>query len=189
MYSCRDKKGESWWFSVLFFQGEKLGCGATVLPFSLSHSAVQHLKPTAHHTRGALEASQKKLNIWKAHSKWWIVSLIQITMASNEIENIYLWKITASSRYQSPFISTNSISFYQKNKVSDWGCSSTFQLRPINCTINISFRLLLFPTQNWDLPKEVYFHFSCDMNPWTKTIKVKILKDISLKKKKKNPEI
>lgn len=116
MYSCHDKKGRVGGFLrfCFFFQEEKLGCRATVLPFSLSHSAVQHLKPTAHHTWGALGASQKKLNIWKAHSKWWIVSVIQITMASNEIENIYLWKITAFSCYQSPFVSTNSISFLSK---------------------------------------------------------------------------
>lgn len=116
MYSCRDKKGRVGGFlCVFFFSRRKIRMQSNSAAIFPSHTVQYNTWNQQHIThRGALGASQKKFNIWKAHSKWWIVSLIQITMASNEIENIYLWKITAFSCYQSPFVSTNSISFLSK---------------------------------------------------------------------------
>lgn len=58
----------------------------------------------------------------------------------------------------------------------------TFQLRPVNCIITISFGLLLFPTQEMKSNNKSYtFYSNSDRNQQTKTIKIKTLQDILLK--------
>lgn len=124
MYSCRDKKGRVGGFLCGFFFPDfwvflfgrrkiRMQSNSTAI-FPLTQRSTTPETNSASHTGEPWKHPQKMPSIWKALSKWWIVLPTQTAMASNEIENIYLWKITASSCYQSPFVSTNSNSFLSK---------------------------------------------------------------------------